>query len=323
MGNYISVNHLTRSYGKQIALDNINFSINAGQVVGLLGHNGAGKSTLIRLLLGEQTSFIPTISNQNQQENKITIFGLDPVKDRAEIMLDLACISDVNSLPNWMKVKDLISYIAGVHPKFDPEKAKQLISKTDIQLKSKIGSLSKGMKVQLHLSTIMATESKILILDEPTLGLDLIYRQTFYQQVIEWFQQAPRAIIIASHEVAEIERLLTDVLILKQGKLIETGSVYEFKQRYIELESRAEHHEKILTLKPIWFEQGVSRCHYLFSRSRFSDLHKNELLQFGDIAEPNLSQLFVALQQSNTLNFNAQSSQQANSNQQATNGIQS
>ena len=214
----VHVENISKSYSNsnqnQQALSDISFDLKAGQVLGLLGHNGAGKSTLISALLGA-----------HRYQGEIRINGLHPIDQHAELMQHLAYISDVNVLPEWMNVKQLLKYTSGVHPSFDIDKATSVLNNTNIKLNSKIKTLSKGMKVQVHLAMVIATDTKILILDEPTLGLDLLYRDTFYQHLTTWFNAGERCLIIASHEVSEIEHLLTDVLILKQGKVVKQGSM--------------------------------------------------------------------------------------------------
>ncbi|PQJ84914.1 ABC transporter ATP-binding protein [Aliivibrio sifiae] len=209
----VHVKNVSKCYSNsnqnQQALSDINFNLQAGQVLGLLGHNGAGKSTLINALLGT-----------HRYQGEISINGLHPIDQHAELMQHLAYISDVNVLPEWMSVKQLLKYTSGIHPSFNIDKAKSVLSNTNITLNRKIKTLSKGMKVQVHLAIVIATDTKVLILDEPTLGLDLLYRDTFYQHLVTWFNAGERCLIIASHEVSEIEHLLTDVLILKQGKVV-------------------------------------------------------------------------------------------------------
>ncbi|MUI54658.1 ATP-binding cassette domain-containing protein [Aliivibrio fischeri] len=223
MNPIITVNGVSKHYPDsnqaQQALDNISFTLSSGQVLGLLGHNGAGKSTLINALLGA-----------HRYSGNITINGLDPIENHAELMKHLAYISDVNVLPEWMTIKQILTYTSGVHPCFDIHKALSVLEKTNIKLSSKIGGLSKGMKVQVHLALVIATNVKVLILDEPTLGLDLLYRDSFYSNLMEWFNQGDRCLIIASHEVSEIEKLLTDVLILKQGNCVKFDTMQNIPQ---------------------------------------------------------------------------------------------
>ena len=204
---FIKAQHITKSYHDKKALENISFSLSSGQVLGLLGHNGAGKSTLIKTLLGMHSC-----------TGTLSIFNLTPEKSREKIVKHLAYISDAESLPEWMTVKQLMAYTMGVHPRFEQQKMQQYLAQTKINIKSKIKTLSKGMKVQLHLALVMSTNVNVLILDEPTLGLDLMYRSTFYRTLMAWFSEGDRALIIASHEVNEIAHLLTDVLVLKMVK---------------------------------------------------------------------------------------------------------
>ena len=280
MKSLVSVAHVSKSYGSQAALQDITFELQAGQVLGLLGHNGAGKSTLINALLGAHF-----------YQGKIAINGCDPIDQHAELMANLAYISDVNVLPNWMKVAQLLKYTAGVHPSFNLDKAKLLLSETDIKFSSKIKSLSKGMKVQLHLSIIIATDTKVLILDEPTLGLDLLYRDTFYRHLLEWFHDGQRTLIIASHEVSEIEHLLTDVLILKQGKTVLQESMENISDNYFIIDAVNTHSDAICKLNPLSKRPGLGSTKWLL---RSKDKHQVEA--FGDIHRVSLSDLFIALQ---------------------------
>ncbi|MGF1904601.1 MULTISPECIES: ABC transporter ATP-binding protein [Aliivibrio] len=221
MTSLVHVKHVSKQYSdsSQQAINDISFDLNAGQVLGLLGHNGAGKSTLINALLGA-----------HRYQGNIRINGLHPIDQHAELMQHLAYISDVNVLPEWMSVKQLLKYTSGIHPSFDIDKATAVLANTNIQLKNTIKSLSKGMKVQVHLAIVIATNTKVLILDEPTLGLDLLYRDTFYQHLTSWFNAGERCLIIASHEVSEIEHLLTDVLILKQGRIVKQETMNNIPQ---------------------------------------------------------------------------------------------
>ncbi|MGR6838889.1 ABC transporter ATP-binding protein [Aliivibrio wodanis] len=221
MTSLVHVKHVSKQYSdsNQQAINDISFDLNAGQVLGLLGHNGAGKSTLINALLGA-----------HRYQGDISINGLHPIDQHAELMQHLAYISDVNVLPEWMSVKQLLKYTSGIHPSFDINKATAVLENTNIKLKSTIKSLSKGMKVQVHLAIVIATNTKVLILDEPTLGLDLLYRDTFYQHLTSWFNAGERCLIIASHEVSEIEHLLTDVLILKQGRIVKQENMDNIPQ---------------------------------------------------------------------------------------------
>ena len=276
----VSVQHVSKSYGQQNALHDVSFELGSGQVLGLLGHNGAGKSTLINALLGA-----------HRYKGEISVNGFHPIAPHAKLMEHLAYISDVDVLPGWMSVAQLLKYTSGVHPSFDINKAKQTLTKTDIKLSGKIRNLSKGMKVQLHLAVVIATDTKVLILDEPTLGLDLLYRDTFYRHLLEWFHDGERTLIIASHEVSEIEHLLTDVLILKQGKAVLQDSMDNVSEGYFILDAPNTHTEQIKTLNPLSSQPGLGSMKWLLSSE-----HKPQVEGLGDIHNAGLADLFLALQ---------------------------
>ena len=280
MKSLVSVQHVSKRYDQQDALHDISFELQAGQVLGLLGHNGAGKSTLINALLGA-----------HYYQGEISINDCHPINQHAKLMAHLAYISDVNVLPNWMSVAQLLKYTSGVHPSFDINKAKSALLKTDIKLSSKIKSLSKGMKVQLHLAVVIATDTKVLILDEPTLGLDLLYRDTFYRHLIEWLHDGERALIIASHEVSEIEHLLTDVLILKKGKAVIQDSMENISKDYFILDAPNIYRDEIQMHNPLSSQAGLGSIKWLL-RSE----NKSQVQNLGDIHRASLADLFIALQ---------------------------
>lgn len=276
----VSKNYSGRDKAQSEAIKNIGFELKAGQVLGLLGHNGAGKSTLIKSLLGA-----------HDYQGEIQVLGLEPTSQRAKVMEHLSYISDVNVLPDWMTVKQILRYTAGVHPSFDVDKARAVLEKTDIKLHSKIKSLSKGMKVQLHLAIVISTDTKVLILDEPTLGLDLVYRDTFYRHLLEWFHDGERALIIASHEVSEIEHLLTDVLILKHGQAVLQASMNSVAEDYVIVETNEDQRAKMEALKPLSSERGLGSTRWLI-RSEQAE----QLGEVDKIYNVKLADLFLALQ---------------------------
>ncbi len=281
----VRVQHLSKNYsgrqsGQGEALNDISFQLESGQVLGLLGHNGAGKSTLIKSLLGAQ-----------RYQGEIEINGYEPLSQRAQLMKGVACISDVSVLPDWMRVEQLLEYIAGVHPKFDSLQAQQFLAKTDITLASKVGRLSKGMKVQLHLAVVIATDVNVLILDEPTLGLDLVYRDTFYRHLLQWLQEGERTLIVASHEVQEIEHLLTDVLILKQGNAVWQSAVDDIQHSLFVLDASDEHKAELLACQPLYVEQGLGSSKWLLKRS-----YLEQVSSLGRVLPAGLTELFLALQ---------------------------
>ncbi|NOH78600.1 ABC transporter ATP-binding protein [Vibrio sp. RE86] len=278
--NRVSKQYSNKTKGEREALHNISFELKAGQVLGLLGHNGAGKSTLIKSLLGA-----------HDYQGDIEVLGLEPVSQRAKVMEHLSYISDVNVLPDWMSVQQLLRYTSGVHPSFDIDKARAVLDKTDIKPRSKIKSLSKGMKVQLHLAIVISTDTKVLVLDEPTLGLDLVYRDTFYRHLLEWFHDGERALIIASHEVSEIEHLLTDVLILKQGKAVLQSAMSDIEQEYVIVETNHDQDEKISALNPLSSEKALGTTRWLLRAEQAEQVDDVERIYNVKLAD-----LFLALQ---------------------------
>ncbi|CAK1941357.1 conserved hypothetical protein [Vibrio crassostreae] len=280
MSTLLSVKNVTKTYSNQVGVENISFELKPGQVLGLLGHNGAGKSTLIKSLLGGHS-----------YQGEIEVNGYHPIHQHAELMLHLSYISDVNVLPEWMTVKQLLRYTQGVHPSFNKQKAEQTLSSTNIKLSSTIKQLSKGMKVQLHLAVIIATDTQVLILDEPTLGLDLLYRDTFYRHLLEWFHDGERAMIIASHEVSEIEHLLTDVLILKQGHCVLQKSMEDIENDYFIIELANNLSSEIQKLNPLTSQPGLGTTKWLLEGQ-----YKAQVEPMGTIYNVGLADLFLATQ---------------------------
>lgn len=278
---FINAKDITKCYrGKQV-LSDISFSLSSGQVLGLLGHNGAGKSTLIKVLLGMHSC-----------GGELSIFGLSPEKHRAKIVERLAYISDVAALPGWMTVRQLIKYTEGVHCRFDANKMLAYLSQTNINVKSKINTLSKGMKVQLHLALVMATDVNVLILDEPTLGLDLMYRSTFYRTLIDWFKQGERALIIASHEVDEIAHLVTDVLLIKKGVSILQAPVSQLLSDFSVVTINENKVDLVRALEPWVINKSAEQYRLLISNT------KPEILaSFDNVSQPSLGDIFMAKQQ--------------------------
>ncbi|CAH6964080.1 ABC transporter ATP-binding protein [Vibrio chagasii] len=280
MSTLLSAKNVTKAYSNQVGVENISFELKPGQVLGLLGHNGAGKSTLIKSLLGG-----------HNYQGEIEVNGYHPIHQHAELMQHLSYISDVNVLPEWMTIKQLLRYTEGVHPSFNRQKAEQTLSRTNIKLSSTIKQLSKGMKVQVHLAIIIATDTQVLILDEPTLGLDLIYRDTFYRHLLEWFHDGERAMIIASHEVSEIEHLLTDVLILKQGHCVLQKSMEAIESDYFIIEVANSHSSDIQKLKPLTSQPGLGTTKWLLEGQ-----YRPLVESLGNIYNVGLADLFLATQ---------------------------
>ncbi|MCF7453833.1 ABC transporter ATP-binding protein [Vibrio sp. A1-1] len=281
MSALVSVNNVSKQYQQQgEVLHEVSFDLHAGQVLGLLGHNGAGKSTLINALLGA-----------HEYQGTVRINGFEPIMQRDKIMRSLSYISDVNVLPDWMTVAQLLNYTEGVHPGFNRAQADTLLRQTDIKPRARIKSLSKGMKVQLHLAIVIATNTQILILDEPTLGLDLVYRDTFYRHLLEWFHDGERVLIIASHEVSEIEHLLTDVLILKHGRPVLQTSMDSISEDYFILEASDEYRTQIEAMNPLSSQKGLGSTKWLLTAQ-----YAQQAETMGAIHGVKLADLFLALQ---------------------------
>ncbi|WP_281222729.1 ABC transporter ATP-binding protein [Photobacterium sanguinicancri] len=280
MENLVEVSHLSKAFSGQEVISDISFTLSGGQVLGLLGHNGAGKSTLIKILLGTL-----------HYDGEVALLGLTPEKHRTKIMERVAYISDVSSLPSWMTIKQIINYMKGVHPQFDADRAKSYLQNTELKLQMKIVQLSKGMKVQLNLALVMATDAQILILDEPTLGLDLIYRETFYHDIQSWVQKHNRSMIIASHEVSEIEHLLTDVLVLKSGDVVLQGALDSLYEQYISISIPHENREKAEQYCPIYAKEEKGHTLMLFNNES-----SEALMALGQVSKTRLSDLFLAKQ---------------------------
>lgn len=277
----IKAKGLGKTYQQHRALSGVSFELRPGTILGLLGHNGAGKSTLIKSILGTH-SF----------DGELTVFGVHPQKDRVAVVKELAYISDVAVLPEWMSVQQIIRYMAGVHPSFDRQKAEQYLQQTEIKPSCKISRLSKGMKVQLHLALVMATDVRVLILDEPTLGLDLMYREKFYQTLMAWFRGGQRALVIASHEVAEIEHFLTDILVLKKGKTVLQTGVEEIDSRFSAVAVSTDRVKQAQEHKPLYIKQRSSDHLALFDGR-----DKKALQSLGTVEKVSLADIFVAIQQ--------------------------
>jgi ABC-2 type transport system ATP-binding protein len=270
---------LRKSYGKKIALSGADFDIARGRIVGLIGPNGAGKTTAIKAMLG-LTKF----------EGSLQILGLDPFQQREKLMEDVCFIADVAILPRWAKAKDLIDYTAAVHAKFDRAKCEGFLSKTDVKLGSRVAELSKGMIVQLHLALIMSIDAKLLVLDEPTLGLDIIYRKRFYEQLLGEYFDADRTIVITTHQVEEIEPILTDVLFINHGRIVLSAAMDDLAERYCNLTCDSSKADAARAMRPIGERKLLGKAQYLFD-----GVDRAQLKALGDVSPPSLSELFVAL----------------------------
>ena len=279
MTHYISAKGLSKSYGDFHALKNVDLNIEKGQIVGLIGSNGAGKTTLINSILG-LVSF----------EGELNVMGFDPHSERDELMKEVCFISDVATLPKWIKVKEVLQFVEGIHPKFDREKALAFLAETTIPMDKAVGKLSKGMIVQLHLALVMAIDAKVLVLDEPTLGLDILYLKKFYDQLLKDYFDEERTIIITTHQVDEIENILTNVIFIRDGEIIYDASMEETLSTWKVLEPKAEMIDEVRALSPYRENKSLGRVSFIFN-----DKDRETLSPFGDIRRLSLSDLFVTL----------------------------
>ena len=275
----IEAHGLRKSFGSTMALDGIDLRVDGGRILGLIGPNGAGKSTLLNAVLG----LIP-------YEGSLKVLGQNPWQSRDHLMRDVCFIADVAVLPRWMRVWQAIDYVAGVHPRFDRAKAEAFLAKTQIKKKSKVRELSKGMVTQLHLALIMAIDAKLLVLDEPTLGLDLLYRKQFYDTLLNDYFDRSRTIIVTTHQVEEIQQILTDMMFINNGHIVLDCSMEDFEARYTELTTRPEQVAEARGLKPINERQVLGRSIMLFDRA-----DREKLATLGDVRTPSIADLFVAV----------------------------
>ena len=275
----INARNISKKYDDSYALDGIDLQVMQGQIMGLIGPNGAGKSTFLQSVLG----LLKT-------EGTLEVLGLDPRKDRHKLLKEVCSITDVAVLPKWMTVIQLLNYMDGVHPGFSLEKCIDILSRTNIKLPSKIKVLSRGMVVQLHLSIVMAIDAKVLILDEPTLGLDLVYRKNFYSQLIEDYYEGNKTILISTHQVEEIEGVLSDAVFMNQGRIVMQDSIESINRKYLELRPDQNSVDTAKSLNPIHRRTELGREVMLFE-----DVDKDKLMELGDVRPPVIADLFMAI----------------------------
>ena len=278
MSAVISAKGLSKHYGKHVAVDNVSFDIPAGRIVGLIGPNGSGKTTTLKAALG----LVPF-------EGELTVLGLDPRTQRDALMQDVCFIADVAILPRWLRVGEAIDFVAGVHPRFDREKAERYLANTKLTPSMKVKSMSKGMVVQLHLALVMAIDAKLLVLDEPTLGLDILYRKQFYQNLLEDYFDEGKTIIITTHQVEEVEHILTDLMFIQDGKIVLAASMDEIGERYTEVMVP---HDKVNAANAL---QPIDR-RTVFGKSvmLFDGVPRIQLSAIGETRNISVADLFVA-----------------------------
>jgi ABC-2 type transport system ATP-binding protein len=275
----IEASGLRKAFGATIALDGVNLGVDEGRILGLIGPNGAGKSTALNAILG-----------LTPYQGQLRVLGLDPWSERDQLMRDVCFIADVAVLPRWMRVSQALDYVAGVHPRFNRAKAEGFLAKTDIRHASKIRELSKGMVTQLHLALVMAIDARLLVLDEPTLGLDLLYRKQFYDSLLNDYFDSSRTIVVTTHQVEDVEHVLTDLMFINRGRIVLDCSMEEFESRYLELTVRPEQVAAARALKPIYEHQVFGRSILLFDHA-----DRQQLAALGDVRTPSIAELFVAV----------------------------
>src|SRR5712672_4684834 len=275
----IEARGLRKAFGTTIALDGVNLHIAEGRILGLIGPNGAGKTTALNAILG-----------LTPYQGELRVLGRDPWTERDQLMRDVCFVADVAVLPRWIKVSQALDYVAGVHPRFDRAKAEGFLGKTTIKRSSKVRELSKGMVAQLHLALVMAIDARLLVLDEPTLGLDILYRKQFYDSLLNDYFDRSRTILVTTHQVEEIQDVLTDVMFINLGRIVLESSMEDFESRYLQVMVIPEHAAAARALKPIHERQVFGRSILLFDRA-----DRQQLAALGDVRTPSIADLFVAI----------------------------
>jgi len=275
----IEARGLHKAFGRTVALDCVDLRVEEGRILGIIGPNGAGKTTALNAILG-----------LTPYQGQLSVLGRDPWTERDQLMCDVCFISDVAVLPRWMRVSQALDYVGGVHPRFDRARAQGLLAKTNIRHTSKVRELSKGMVTQLHLALIMAIDARLLVLDEPTLGLDILYRKQFYDTLLNDYFDRSRTIVVATHQVEEIQNVLTDVMFIDRGRIVFDRSMEELESRYVELTVSPEQVAAARTLGPLYERQVLGRSVLLFDRA-----DRGQLAMLGDERTPSISDLFVAV----------------------------
>jgi ABC-2 type transport system ATP-binding protein len=275
----IEARGLRKAFGTTVALDGVDLRVEEGRILGLIGPNGAGKTTALNAVLG-LTPF----------EGQLKVLGRDPWTERDQLVRDVSFIADVAVLPRWLRVSDTLDYVAGVHPRFDRVKADSFLAKTAIKSRSKVRELSKGMVAQLHLALVMAIDARLLVLDEPTLGLDILYRKQFYDSLLNDYFDRSRTIVVTTHQVEEIQDLLTDLMFINRGRIVLSCSMEEFESRYTEVMVNPDQVAAARALGPIHERQVFGRSILLFD-----GVGRQHLAALGEVRTPSIADLFVAV----------------------------
>ncbi|MGB5629022.1 MAG: ABC transporter ATP-binding protein [Woeseiaceae bacterium] len=278
MSSLVSARSVSKHFGQVRAVDDVSFDIEEGKILGLIGPNGAGKTTLLKAVLG-----------LTDCEGDLSVLGLNPFRQRKQLMQNICFIADVAVLPRWIKVSQLLDYVEAIHPNFSRSRAEELLKQTKVRAGARVKELSKGMVVQLHLSIIMAIDAKLLVLDEPTLGLDILFRKEFYSNLLNDYFDEQRTILITTHQVEEIENLLTDIMFINDGKILLDSSMDTLGDQYLELKTSGEAALKARGLKPIAESEMFGKSVMIFD-----GISRDHLTGLGEIRVPSVADLFVA-----------------------------
>ena len=289
----IEARHLRKVFGTTVAVNDIDLRVEEGRILGIIGPNGAGKTTLLNAILG-LTAY----------QGELRVLGRDPWAERDQLMCDVSFIADVAVLPRWIRVSQLLDYVAGVHPKFDRAKAESFLAKTPVKHISRVRQLSKGMVAQLHLAIVMAIDAKLLVLDEPTLGLDILYRKQFYDSLLNDYFDETRTIIVTTHQVEEVQDVLTDLIFINHGRIVLECSMEEFETRYVEVMLHPDHVVGARSLKPMNERQVFGRSVMLFD-----GVDRGQLSAMGDVRTPSIADLFVAVMNNHQSDVGGQKSE--------------
>jgi len=280
----IEARGLRKVFGTTVALEGVNLRVEDGRILGLIGPNGAGKTTALNAILG-----------LTSHQGELRVLGRDPWAERDQLMRDVCFIADVAVLPRWMRVSQALDYVAGVHPRFDRAKAEALLAKTTVRRTSKIRELSKGMVTQLHLALVMAIDARLLVLDEPTLGLDILFRKQFYDSLLNDYFDRSRTIVVSTHQVDELQHILTDLIFIDRGRIVLSCSMEEFESRYMEVTVNPDQLAAARALKPIFERQVLGRSILLFDRGINQNVDRQQLATLGEVRTPSIADVFVSV----------------------------
>jgi len=278
MSPVIQAQGLSKTYGGVRALDNVSFSVEPGRIVGLIGPNGAGKTTALKAILG-LTPYTGTLS----------VLGHDPYRARDRLMQDVSFIADVATLPRWLRVRDAIEFVGRIHPRFQLERARTFLARTEVRMDARVRELSKGMIVQLHLALVMAIDARLLVLDEPTLGLDILYRKAFYEALLNDYFDEERTILVTTHQVEEIEHILTDLMFIQHGRLVLNSSMDAVQDSFVEVLIAPERLAEAEQLHPLYRREMFGKKLFLFE-----GVARDRLAGLGELHRPSVADLFVA-----------------------------